>query len=157
MAKTKELVLLYQFHDEDRRRSIQRILSSLNIPCRVLPADSWKQRVGQLLGGKTFQSADASDESFDFPHEVMILSQIKGKRLDQVLKAMKDAEVAPVRYKAVVTPFNTLWTLRRLCETMQKEHAYMAEREETLPASSKTINPEEDLSDRQKEDGGRES
>ena len=57
----------------------------------------------------------------------MILHRIKGKRLDQVLAAMKAAGVPPIRYKAVVTPFNTLWTLRRLCETMKKEHAYMTE------------------------------
>ena len=35
-----------------------------------------------------------------------------------------------VKFKSVVTPFNTLCTLRRLCETMQKEHAAMLEQEE---------------------------
>ena len=34
-----------------------------------------------------------------------------------------------IRFKAVVTPFNTLWTLRRLCETMQREHGAMIEQE----------------------------
>ena len=57
----------------------------------------------------------------------MVIDHIKGKRLDQVLAAMKSAGVPPIRYKAVVTLFNTLWTLRRLCETMKKEHAYMTE------------------------------
>jgi hypothetical protein len=46
------------------------------------------------------------------------------------LLALKEGGVPPVKFKSVVTPFNTLWTLRRLCETMQKEHAAMLEQEE---------------------------
>ena len=45
--------------------------------------------------------------------------------------------VPPVHYKSVVTPFNTLWTLRRLCETMQKEHAAMIEMEEAKEKKDK--------------------
>ena len=37
-------------------------------------------------------------------------------------EAWKEAGLSPVLYKAVVTPFNTLWTLKRLCQTMEKEH-----------------------------------
>ena len=52
---------------------------------------------------------------------------IKGKKLDHILLEMKKAELPPIRFKAVVTPFNMLWTLRRLCETVQKEHGEMME------------------------------
>ena len=44
--------------------------------------------------------------------------------------ALKEGGVPHIKFKSVVTPFNTLWTLRRLCETMQKEHAAMLEQEE---------------------------
>jgi hypothetical protein len=84
--------------------------------------------VGYLLGAKGFQPAKAKDEdNFVFPHEVMVLQNIRNKRLDEVLLALKEAGVPHIRFKAVVTPFNTLWTLRRLCETMQKEHGALAE------------------------------
>ena len=52
----------------------------------------------------------------------MILQNVYKKRLDNVLLALKQAGVPHIKFKSVVTPFNTLWTLRRLCETMQKEH-----------------------------------
>ena len=45
-------------------------------------------------------------------------------------RTMQEAGVPKVRFKSVVTPFNTLWTLRRLCETMQKEHAALLEQED---------------------------
>ena len=60
---------------------------------------------------------------------MLLLDKVKGKRLDEVLEKLAAAVQPPIRYKTVVTPFNTFWTLRRLCETMQKEHAYLAERD----------------------------
>ena len=80
---------------------------------------------------------DYEDDPFVFPHEVMVLQHIRNKRLDAVLKALKDAGVPPVHYNSVVTPINTLWTLRRLCETMQKEHAAMIEMEEAKEKKDK--------------------
>ena len=60
----------------------------------------------------------------------MVLQNIRNKRLDEVLLALRRGGVSKVQYKSVVTPFNTLWTLRRLCETMQKEHAVMVQQQE---------------------------
>jgi hypothetical protein len=125
----REKVLLYHFQDSNREEQIRQTLHALQIPVQVLPDDAWAQKIGYLLGLKGFQLQDMAGDGFSFPHEVMLLHNIKNKRLDQVLRAFHEAHIAPIRYKAVVTPFNTLWTLRRLCETMQKEHAAMAMRE----------------------------
>ena len=124
MKKAAEKVLCYRFADGEKLEKIRSVMKKLGVECRVLPDDSWREKVGFLLGMGGYKPAqEAEGEAFDFPDEVMILHHIKGKRLDQVLAAMKAADVPPIRYKAVVTPFNTLWTLRRLCETMKKEHA----------------------------------
>ncbi|MBP5199468.1 MAG: DUF3783 domain-containing protein [Schwartzia sp.] len=131
MKKAAEKVLCYRFGDEEKLEKLRGVMKKLGVECRVLPDDSWREKVGFLLGMGGYQPAPKEDGTnsagFDFPDEVMILHHIKGKRLDQVLAAMKAADVPPIRYKAVVTPFNTLWTLRHLCEMMKKEHAYMAE------------------------------
>ena len=60
--------------------------------------------------------------AFSFPHRVMLLDAVKGKRLTQVLRAVEDAGVPHITYKSSITPYNTLWTLRYLCEHMEKEH-----------------------------------
>lgn len=128
--KREEQVLFYQFHDDEKLALAQKTLHRMGIKTRLLPEDAWCEKVGFLLGLKGFKSAQrAEGEQFVFPHEVMILQNIRNKRLDQVLLALKEAGVPQVHYKSVVTPFNTLWTLRRLCETMQKEHAAMIELE----------------------------
>lgn len=128
MKKTEEKVLLYQFADAELT-SVREVLRKLQIKSECLPEDAWRQKVGYLLGIKGFAAAGKSDEleDFVFPHEVLVFSNIKNKRLDQVLAAFREAGIPHIKFKAVVTPFNTFWTLRRLCETMQKEHAAMAE------------------------------
>ena len=125
MKKAAEKVLCYRF-DAETFGAVRDVMRKLSIECRVLPEESWREKVGFLLGMRGFKPASEDEaETFAFPDEVMIFHHIKGKRLDQELSAMKEAGVAPIRYKAVTTPFNVLWTLRRLCETMKKEHAYM--------------------------------
>ena len=129
--KREELVLFYQFRDDEKLALAQKTLHRLGIHTKVLPEEAWREKIGYLLGLKGFRAAnpeDYEDDPFVFPHEVMVLQHIRNKRLDGV---------PPVHYKSVVTPFNTLWTLRRLCETMQKEHAAMIEMEEAKEKKDK--------------------
>ena len=128
--KREEQVLLYQFRDEEKLSAIREALKTLRIKCRVLPEEAYGQKIGYLLGMKGFQQTKTKDENFTFPHEVMVFQHIRGKRLDEVLGKLKDSGIPSVKFKAVVTPFNTLWTLQRLCETMQREHA--AEKQEKV-------------------------
>lgn len=122
----QEQVLLYQFRDADKLALTEKTLHKLGIKTHVLPEEAWQEKIGYLLGSKGFRAATVrGDDSFVFPHEVMVLQNIRNKRLDQVLDALRSAGVEQIKFKAVVTPLNTLWTLRRLCETMQREHAAM--------------------------------
>ena len=122
MNNKGEHVLLYQFADQVRLEAVTRLLHHMNIRVTVLPDEAWKEKVGFLLGSRGFAASKAEDEDFSFPHEVMLMQNIRNKRLDKLLAAWKEAGLSPVLYKAVVTPFNTLWTLKRLCQTMEKEH-----------------------------------
>jgi len=70
------------------------------------------------------------EDDFVFPHEVMVLHNVRRQRLDTILKAFREADINHIKFKAMVTPFNRFWTLRRLCETMQKEHAAMLGKDE---------------------------
>lgn len=129
--KRQEQVLFYQFRDEEKLALACKALHKLGISTKILSPEAWREKVGYLLGAKGFQPAKAKvEDNFVFPHEVMVLQNIRNKRLDEVLLALKNAGVPHIRFKAVVTPFNTLWTLRRLCETMQKEHGALAEQAE---------------------------
>ena len=122
MANSKERVLLYQF-PADQAALITGALRPMGVDVQILSPDAWREKVGYLLGRKGFLKQTAQEgDVFSFPHRVMLLDGVKGKRLTQVLRAVEDAGVPHITYKSSITPYNTLWTLRYLCEHMAKEH-----------------------------------
>lgn len=122
MANSKERVLLYQF-PADQAALITGALHPMGVGVQILSPDAWREKVGYLLGRKGFLKHAAQEGgAFSFPHRVMLLDAVKGKRLTQVLRAVEDAGVPHITYKSSITPYNTLWTLRYLCEHMAKEH-----------------------------------
>ena len=122
MANSKERVLLYQF-PADQAALITGALRPMGVDVQILSLDAWREKIGYLLGRKGFLKQTAQEgDVFSFPHRVMLLDAVKGKRLTQVLRAVEDAGVPHITYKSSITPYNTLWTLRYLCEHMAKEH-----------------------------------
>ncbi len=122
MANSKERVLLYQF-PADQAALITGALRPMGVDVQILSPDAWCEKVGYLLGRKGFLKHAAQEVgAFSFPHRVMLLDAVKGKRLTQVLRAVEDAGVPHITYKSSITPYNMLWTLRYLCEHMAKEH-----------------------------------
>lgn len=121
--KKEERVLLYQFPTEQIALA-QEVLRTLGIRVQILPADAWREKVGYLLGRKGFKASSLqSTDVFEFPHRLILFENIQGKRLTKVLEALQDAGVPRITYKSAITPYNTLWTLRYLCEHMAREHA----------------------------------
>lgn len=122
MANSKERVLLYQF-PADQAALITGALRPMGVDVQILSPDAWCEKVGYLLGRKGFLKHAAQEGgAFSFPHRVILLDAVKGKRLTQVLRAVEDAGVPHITYKSSITPYNMLWTLRYLCEHMAKEH-----------------------------------
>ena len=77
--KREELVLFYQFRDDEKLALAQKTLHRLGIHTKVLPEEAWREKIGYLLGLKGFRAAnpeDYEDDPFVFPHEVMVLQHI---------------------------------------------------------------------------------
>lgn len=123
MRKIKEeKVLLYNFIDEQFLQKVQDFFAAMHINTVVVKQNCHCQKVGYLLGLTGFSEVSTPDEKdFDFNHKVMIFHNIKSKRLDEVLAKLHNADII-ISYKAVVTPLNRFWSLKRLCLTMYKEH-----------------------------------
>ncbi|SHF32892.1 DUF3783 domain-containing protein [Schwartzia succinivorans] len=132
MAQFKEKVLLYNFTNDETVNKIKSICRKMNIENQIVPFENWNQKIGFLLGRRGFLPAkDSEGENFNFSDEVLIFVHLKDKRLDKFLSNLKLENVPVIKYKAVVTPFNIMWSLRRLCETMHKEHGAVQEGKKT--------------------------
>jgi hypothetical protein len=124
--KKEERVLLYQF-PEEQITVIRDVLRALGIRVQLLSDGAWREKVGYLLGLKGYKAtAQQGDAHFDFPHRLLLLEHIEGKRLTKLLTALDEAGIPRIAYKSAITPYNTLWTLRYLCKHMAKEHAVSA-------------------------------
>ena len=125
--RKEERVLLYRF-PEDQIVAARDVFRTLGIQVLLLPADAWREKVGYLLGRKGFKASSIEiTDVFEFPHRLILFENIQGKRLTKVLEALQDAGVPRITYKSAITPYNTLWTLRYLCEHMAREHAPSAQ------------------------------
>ena len=50
--KREELVLFYQFRDDEKLALAQKTLHRLGIHTKVLPEEAWREKIGYLLGLK---------------------------------------------------------------------------------------------------------
>ena len=78
--KRKEQVLFYQFRDAAKLELARSVLRRMGIATKILPENAWREKVGYLLGAGGFKASSAKDDGeFSFPHEVMILQNIRNK------------------------------------------------------------------------------
>ena len=123
MKRQETLALLYHFEPE-REAAVREALRSCKVPARRVPDADIGQKIGYLAGWKGFKRTP-EDGGAPFAEEVLILQGVPGKLLDAILLRFEAEGLGRIRLKVVVTPYNALWTLRRLCETIQKEHGAM--------------------------------
>ena len=116
----EEIALLYGFEDSEAGKIIAS-LKKIRVGTRVLKSEDCHEKIGFVLGLKGFNKSKAEEPS-DIDEEIIIFQGIKGKRLDAVLDKMRGDSCKVPKYKAVVTPFNIHWTVRKLYETMLREH-----------------------------------
>ncbi len=84
---------------------------------------------GDKCGGH-LQSSDKCEEYKNQPKDdrsLILICGLSEKRLDKVLFELRRAEVA-ADFKAVLTPTNKNWTLRRLFAELSRERAVMEKR-----------------------------
>lgn len=109
-----ETILSYNIGEKSAK--LEEAASSLNMKHVLIPTDKAGETVGFLAGYGGFASngTETSAEG-----ECVIFSGITSKRLDQLLKAMRDREL-DIPLKAVVTQHNqnksVEWLLRELAK-----------------------------------------
>lgn len=125
MMKKEEKVLLYNFKDKDEFTALKSLLENMKINVISVDKTAYQQKVGYLFGLKGFSENRSEEGDFAFNYELMMFHNFTKSRLDAVLKKMREQNLKVPVCKAVVTSFNRFWTLRRVCEAMEKEHLSM--------------------------------
>lgn len=122
MKQLDEMVLIYNFQSEDKVNKVKEILEDLKIKSYVATPKDLNQSIGFLLNLKGFSKKEEMDVEFNFPYEFMMFKDFTQNRYLKVVNLMKDLDLTIPECKAVLTPTNRFWSLKKICENMAKEH-----------------------------------
>lgn len=118
MAQT---ILLFDI-SEEKKKSIQAVCQPLGIQVRQVPPKDCSQSLGVLAGIQGFTKKKMSGQGTALPGEMLVFSGVDSDQVDRFLEAYRSCGIAPVRLKAVLTPYNINWTPGQLYAELQREH-----------------------------------
>ena len=117
-------VLLYNFSEDSRRRTVKEILFRFGIPSREIPADRQGAPLGRLLELSGFEGKEEAPEK-PFTEEMIVLHDLSARQFHGFLDEMRRRGIR-VPLKAAVTEENVHWSSFRLCRELQAEHEALA-------------------------------
>lgn len=123
----KQAVLLINFKDDVKLRTIKTILLTQKISIKTVNKSEYLQSIGYLAGDKSLNANEDIYEGEDLSKEVMVFVGLSGIQLDRILSMMRKKSVRKVDYKAVLTDTNKNWTVIKLYNELEKEHLTMQE------------------------------
>ena len=110
--------------DTERGDAVRSVLAAQGIRVKTVRPDMLGDPVGAIVGLAGFRHLSKPFEG-DVPAvEFMLLCNVQGARLNDLLAAMREAD-AQVGCKAQVTQHNRLWPFATLVTEVAREHAAM--------------------------------
>lgn len=107
-----------------RGDAVRGVLSAQGIRAKTVTADMLGDPVGAIVGLAGFRHLAKPFEGEVPQVEFMLLHNVKGERLNELLAAMREAD-ASVGCKAQVTQHNRLWPFATLVHEVAREHEAM--------------------------------
>ena len=114
-------ILMFHMAGE-RQRQAETVCRRLGITCAAVPLQDYCQPLGALAGILGFARKKERYRGSELPGEMLVLSGLDGKRVDDFLAAWREAGIPPVALKAIVTPHNIRWTPTELYAELLREH-----------------------------------
>ena len=107
-----------------RGDAVRGVLAQCGIRAKTVTPDMLSDPVGAIAGLAGFRHLKKPFEGEPPQVEFMLLHGVKGKGLDELLAAMREAD-ASVGCKAQVTQHNRLWPFATLVNEVAREHEAM--------------------------------
>ncbi len=120
-----ETVLLYNFNDDKKLRSLKMIFLRMGVRMRVITPDMYLEPIGALAHIKGFTQTGTRYEGPGFSDEMLVMNGFSNARLDELLHSLRKNHVERIHLKAVVTAHNASWNSLELHGELTKEHQMM--------------------------------
>ena len=114
------VALLFNISDTNKKRSIEKILSVLNIKFKEVSPNDQGQAIGYLTEVEGFEHMERAVKN-PFHDEMLVLHDLSERKMGQFLQELRSAGLS-IALKAVTTPTNRLWTCTELHSAVRTEH-----------------------------------
>ena len=122
----REQVLLYGLGQETERGArLHTLLQELRIPAREVRATELGETLGAVAGYPGYARTGIPYEGSAQEEPFLVMRDLDGKRLDELLRRMREEGIGPIPLKAVVTATNRDWTFLALMDELREEHRVM--------------------------------
>lgn len=119
---SEPVAVLYNLDEGTLRGdAVRAVLAELGIHAKTASSDLLGNPVGALVGLVGFRHLAKPFEGEAPQTEFMLLHNVKGERLNELLAAMREAD-AVVDCKAQVTQYNRVWPFAKLISEVSREH-----------------------------------
>ena len=107
-----------------RGDAVRAVLQEQGVRVRSVPVERVGDPVGAIAGLKGFHPLRTPFTGEVPDSEFMLLANVSGAQLDQLLAAMREADCS-VDCKAQVTQYNRVWPFATLVREVSREHEVM--------------------------------
>lgn len=122
----KETILIFNIPEKDRRLKLEMALFPLHVRIRYAADEDCGQKLGYLAGLKEIPAREETYEGPGVPETMLVFAFFDDNKLNQTLSAIRRSGLAPIPYKAVLTPTNADWTPLECFAEIKEEHEVMS-------------------------------
>lgn len=117
-----EKVLLYHFEDGEKLKKFVFLMAvRLKMKLKVVEYKDYNKTLDYLLNGNGGDEEPVDYTGQDMEEPMMVMQGLSGRRMDELLRTMKQNGIPPIGLKAVVTEHNLSWDCMKLYEELKSE------------------------------------
>lgn len=103
--------------------NIHRLVSPMNVQVETVPPANFDKTLGTLALSKQKETpAPTGADASAFKESLIVFCDVSEKKFDKILFKLRQSKIS-VDYKAILTPTNSKWTVKRLMLELEREHA----------------------------------
>ncbi len=125
----KPTVLLFAFHDAEKREKIARALLPLKLRVKKIDKSDYHQPLGALLEMAEKDAASPAYQGPELPHEMLLIAGCSDPQIHALLDALRSAGIPRIHHKAVLTENNQYWNALELYDELNQEYEYFRQQE----------------------------
>ena len=112
-----EKILLFNV---ENTAPIKTLLSPMKIKVFSVPKELYDSPLKKIVDSK-LPTENETSEGTENSESLMLFCNISDKKMDKILFKMRQQNIS-VTYKAMLTPTNSTWTVKRLFLELMREH-----------------------------------